>query len=163
MARTRPKETLDTNSRFHEREWHIQRGGWILVAIFLALAFAGLFGGGPLSRAQAVNAQGRIDYERFVRNGSPVELLITPARGARHGISKVEITADFAETFRIESITPEPAGVTLSGRQLVYKFAATEPGAAISFHLDPQRLWLHRATVQIDDGAPLQIWQLTYP
>ena len=163
MARTQPKETLDTNSRFHEREWRIQRGGWVVVAIFLTLAFAGLFGGGPLSHARAVSAQGRVEYERFVRHGSPVELLITPARDARHGISKVEIAADFTEAFRIESITPEPATVALSGRQLVYRFAAAEPGASISFQLDPQRLWLHRATVQIDDGTPLQIWQLTYP
>jgi uncharacterized protein (DUF58 family) len=163
MGRTQPKETLDTNSRFHELEWRIQHAGWVVVALFLALAFAGLFGGGPLSHAHAQSAQGRVNYERFVRQGSPTELVITPTSGTEHGISRVEITADYLEAFRINNITPEPSTVRISGARLVYEFAAATPGASISFHFDPQRLWRHRATLVIDGGAPLEIWQLTYP
>jgi hypothetical protein len=45
----------------------------------------------------------------------------------------------------------------------VYEFAASSPGASISFDVDPQQLWRHRAVVRIDGGPPLEIWQLTYP
>jgi hypothetical protein len=162
MGRTRGKETLDTDQRFHELEWRIERVGWLVLALFLVLALAGLFGGGPLSRAHVQGAEAGVDYERFVRQGSPTELVITPTSGA-HGISRVEITADYLEAFRIDSITPEPTTVRIAGERLVYEFAAATPGASISFHFDPQRLWRHRAVLRIDGGAPLEIWQLTYP
>jgi hypothetical protein len=162
MGRTGP-EDLERQLRFHRLEWRVERIGWVFVALFLALAFAGLFGGGPLSHARAVAATGRIDYEHFVRNGSPSRFVITPASGAAQGVSRVEITADYLEAFRVERITPEPTTVRMAGGQLVYEFAASSPGASISFDVDPQQLWRHRAVVRIDGGPPLEIWQLTYP
>lgn len=162
MGRMPIEEKLDAQLKFHRVEWRIQRLGWVGVAIFLALAFAGLFGGGPLSRAHADGPTGRVDYERFVRNGSPTEIIITPS-GSSHGISRIEITAAYLEAGRVERITPEPAAVRIEGKRLVYEFAAAAPGASVSFHIDPQRLWQHTATVTIDAGAPLQIWQFTYP
>jgi hypothetical protein len=45
----------------------------------------------------------------------------------------------------------------------VYEFASAAPGASISFHLRPQRLWRHTSGVSIDGGAPVEISQLTYP
>lgn len=162
MGRMPIEEKLDAQLKFHRTEWRIQRIGWAGVAIFLALAFAGLFGGGPLSRAHADGPTGRVDYERFVRNGSPTQIIVTPS-GSAQGISRIAITAKFFEAVRIEHVTPEPTSVRIDGARLVYEFAAVTPGASVSFHIDPQRLWRHTAEVTIDAGAPLQIWQLTYP
>jgi hypothetical protein len=162
MARTEP-EDLDRQLRFHRREWRVQRIGWVCVALFLALALAGLFGGGPLSRVYAEGPEGRVEYERFVRSGAPTTLTVMPATGARHGVSRIEVTAAYLEAFEVESITPEPSAVRMVGEQLVYEFAAAAPGASVSFHLQPQRLWRHRAQLTIDAGAPLEISQLTYP
>jgi hypothetical protein len=162
MGRTGP-EDLERQLRFHRLEWRVQRIGWIFVAVFLALAFAGLFGGGPLSHARAEAATGRIEYERFVRSGSPTELVVTPASGAQQGVSRIAIAADYLAAFRVQRVTPEPRTVRMAGGQLIYEFAASSSGAAISFDIDPQELWRHRAVVHIDDGPPLEIWQLTYP
>jgi len=163
MGRMPIEEKLDRQLKFHRVEWRIQRLGWIVLTAFLALAFAGLFGGGPLSHTRAEGASGRIEYERFVRYGSPSEFVVTPASGAAQGISRIEITSDYLEAFRIERITPEPTNVRMSGQRLIYEFSAAGSGASISFHVDPHRLWRHRAVVQIDGGPPLEIWQLTYP
>jgi hypothetical protein len=162
MGRTGP-EDLDKQLRFHHTEWWIQRVGWVLVALFLGLAAAGLFGGGPLSHARAQAATGRIEYERFVRNGSPAELVITSAGGGARGVSSIEISADYLEAFRVERVTPEPKTVRRVGGQLVYEFASSSAGAVISFQVDPQQLWRHRAVVRIDNGPPLEIWQIIYP
>ncbi len=162
MGRSR---VLDSESdlKFHRREWVIQRIGWVAVALFLAAAFAGLFGGGPLSHARADGPAGNIEYERFVRSGASSDLIVTPAHADPSGLHRVEITAEFLEAFRIESITPEPAAVRMTGQQLVYEFVATAPGASIAFHIHPQRLWRHSAALRIDGGEPLEISQLTYP
>jgi hypothetical protein len=163
MSRRQVLDDFESERIFHEHEWRIQRIGWWLLTIFLALAFAGLFGGGPLSHVRAANATGAIAYERFIRYGSPSEIVVSPASGAARGISRIEISSDDLEAFRIESITPAPASVRTAGQQLVYDFSAAGPGAGVAFHVDPQRLWWHRAVVRIDGGAPLEISQLTYP
>lgn len=162
MSRSHAPDHLESDLKFHRREWHIQRIGWVLVALFLALALGGLFGNGPLSRGHADGAAGRIDYERFVRYGLSTDLVVTPTGSAR-GVNRVEIDASYLQAFRIERITPEPAAVRISGGKLVYEFASAAPDASISFHIRPQRLWRHTAAVSIDGGAPLGISQLTYP
>ena len=162
MGRMPIEEKLDAQLKFHRVEWRIQRIGWLLVGIFLALALAGLFGNGPLSHAHADGPAGRVEYERFVRNGAPTQIVVT-STGNSQGISRIEITAEYLEAVRVQRITPEPIAVRMQGKALVYEFAATDPGASVSFHIDPQRLWRHSAQVRIDSGAPLEIWQLTYP
>jgi len=87
---------------------------------------------------------------------------VTPVASA-NGITRVEISGDYLEAFRVEHVTPEPAAVRLDGSNIVYEFASATPGASISFHLSPQRLWRRSATITIDGGAPLDISQLTYP
>jgi hypothetical protein len=166
MGRSKTTESraqLDTDLRFHACEWRIQRIGWSFVGLFLLLALAGAFGGGPLSHARASGPQGMVEYERFVRNGLPTTIVVTAAGGAPHGVGRVSITASFLEAFRIERITPAPTAVRATGQRLVYEFAAVAPGASISFHVHPQRLGRHTAEVSIDAGAPLAIRQLTYP
>jgi hypothetical protein len=163
MSPTRTNAALDRDLRFHHREWLIQRIGWVVVALFLVLALAGLFGGGPLSHARAAGASGSIEYEHFVRSGTPTDLVVTAATAGARGVNRVEIASGYLAAFRVERITPEPRAVRTMGDRLVYEFAAGAPGASISFHIHPQRLWRHRTVVRIDGGAPLEVWQLTYP
>jgi hypothetical protein len=162
MSRTHAHGDLDAQLKFHQREWRIQRIGWALVALFLALALGGLFGNGPFSRAHAAGAAGRVEYQRFVRNGLSTDLIVTPT-GSAQGVNRVEIDAHYLEAFRIERITPEPAAVRMNGPRIVYEFASAAPGASISFHIRPQRLWRQTSGVSIDGGAPVEISQLTYP
>ena len=162
MSRAPERCDSDADHRFHRNEWRIQRVGWVMVALFLAMAVAGLFGNGPLSRAHADGAAGRIEYERFLRYGLSTDLVITPA-GAAHGVNRIEIDTEYLEAFRVEHITPEPAAARMTGTRLLYEFASAAPGASISISIRPQRLWRHRASITIDGGAPLEISQLTYP
>jgi len=162
MTRSRAQQDFESELIFHQREWRIQRVGWLLLALFLALALGGLFGNGPLSRAHADGAAGRVEYQRFVRYGLSTDLVITPT-GSAQGVNRSEIEADYLESFRVEHITPEPASVRLSGRHIVYEFASAAPGASISFHIRPQRLLRHTSGVSIDGAAPVGISQLTYP
>ena len=162
MSRAPERCDSESDHRFHRNEWRVQRIGWVLVALFLAFAVAGLFGNGPLSRAHADNGAGRLDYQRFTRFGLSTDLVVTPAASA-HGITRIAISRDYLEAFRVEHLTPEPAAVRLAGPNIIYEFASAAPGAAISFHITPQRLWRRSVTITIDDGAPLHISQLTYP
>jgi hypothetical protein len=162
MSRSHARDDLDAQLKFHEREWRIQRIGWALLAVFLVFALGGLFGNGPLSRTRVDGPEGRVEYERFVRYGLSTDLIVTPT-GTRQGGNRIEIDANYLEAFRIERITPEPASVHLNGPRIVYEFASSAPGASISFHIRPQRLWRHTSVVTIDGEMRVAISQLTYP
>ena len=166
MSRSRSRPPADCESdralSFHRSEWRIQRIGWVLGALFIAFAVGGLFGNGPLSRAHESNGAGRVDYERYTRYGLSTDLVVKPAARAG-GVNSVAISADYLKAFLVERVTPEPAAVRITGASIVYEFASAAPGASISFHVHPQRLWHHSATLIIDGGAPLSIWQFTYP
>jgi hypothetical protein len=163
MSRQQQPDDFESEGIFHEHEWRIQRIGWWILTLFLVLALAGLFGKGPLSHARAEAATGRIEYEHFIRYGTPAEFVITPSGRAAGGTSRVAISSDYLEAFRVERITPEPTSARIAGGHVVYEFATSSPGASISFEVDPRQLWRHRAVVRIDGGPPLEIWQLTYP
>lgn len=162
MSLSHAQGDLDAKLKFHQREWRIQRIGWVLVALFLACALGGLFGNGPLSGTHADGPEGRVGYERFVRYGLSTDLVVTPT-GSAQGVNRIEIDADYLEAFRIERITPDPASVQLSGPRIVYEFASAAPGASISFRIRPQRLWRHTCVVSIDGDTRVEISQLTYP
>jgi len=163
MSRAPERCDSDADHRFHRNEWRIQRIGWVLVALFLALAVAGLFGNGPISRVHAGNGTGQLDYQRFTRYGLTTDLVITPTAGKHDDVIRIEISSDYLEAFRLDHVTPDPVAVRLAGPNLVYEFASGEPGSSISFHINPQRLWRRSGTIRIDGGAPLDISQLTYP
>ncbi|HPO58399.1 MAG TPA: hypothetical protein PLV53_06100 [Anaerolineaceae bacterium] len=42
---------VDQDMPFQEKEWTAERAGWIIGLLLLLAGLAGLFGGGPLSRA----------------------------------------------------------------------------------------------------------------
>jgi hypothetical protein len=162
MSRSQRQQDFEDELQFHQREWRVQRVGWVVLALSLAFAVGGLFGNGPLSRLHADSASGQVEYERFVRYGLTTDLVVTPT-GSAEGVNRVEFDADYLEAFRVERITPEPASVRIEGPRIVYEFASTKPEAAISFHIRPQQLWRHSSVVSIDGGAPVEISQLTYP
>jgi hypothetical protein len=164
MVKTKQQEDFESELVFHHREWRVQRIGWALLAVFLLLGAAGLFGDGPLSHAHSGdNDSGSIEYERFTRRGARTDIIVTPAVAGADSVQRVAITASYLQAFKIERITPEPRAVRSAGEHFVYEFAPSAAGAFVSFELEPEQLGRHAAEIIIDGGRPLTIRQLTYP
>jgi hypothetical protein len=164
MRKTKQQEDFESALIFHHHEWRIQRIGWALIAAFLLLALAGVFGGGPLSHARTGDAtSGNVEYERYVRSGADTVLTVSPSAAAGQGVTRIEITASYLHAFRVEHITPQPSSVRVNGERLVYEFAVSSSPAVVAFHLHPADLGRHTAVVVIDAGPPLAIRQFTYP
>ncbi|HSE49274.1 MAG TPA: hypothetical protein VLA96_08725 [Terriglobales bacterium] len=155
------------NLRFHRRQWRFERAGWIALALFVLLAFLGLFGSGPLSRSQAATPDARmeVEYERFARRQAPAEITFhfSPAPLA-DGKLRVWVQQDYIEQLGLEHVTPEPERAELRDGKLLYTFAAAEgQDLRVTFELQPQQVGLRRARAGLEGGAELEYWQFIYP
>lgn len=121
------------NLELQQRGWVIQRVGWAVMALVLAAAAAGLFGGGPLSRAEAQAGALRVEYPRFARREA-VTTLKVHLPPAREGEAHLWLERAYLEKLRIARIEPPPARVLAGAQRITYAFAA-EGGAAVSIHL----------------------------
>ena len=164
MSRSHAQDDLDAQLKFHQREWRIQRIGWALVALFLALALGGLFGDGCASSCartmarqvvSSTNASCAMACRRISSSRRPAAHRGSIAlRSTRRLPRSVSCRAHHA---RAGLGAPERPAHRVRVRR------AAAPGASISFHIRPQRLWRHTSGVSIDGGARVEISQLTYP
>ena len=77
MARKRKADGFDyslTVTKFERSSWRVERIGWMLTLLLLAVALAGGLGSGPLSRASAGGAELRVEFDRVARAHPPAPL-----------------------------------------------------------------------------------------
>src|SRR5262249_33260243 len=74
-SRTHP---IQEDMEFQRRSWLVQRTSWIIMALVLVAALAGLFFHGPLSHTTARNADGSVavEYERFAHKTTVTHFII---------------------------------------------------------------------------------------
>jgi hypothetical protein len=112
---------------WQERFWTAQRVGWILMALFILAAIAGLTGmGGPRSSAKAELGGGTIQYPRITRWQADDQLQVRLAPGSPADV-ELTLSREFVQLFAISSIQPEPSDVhaTPGGHRFSFE---TEPG-----------------------------------
>jgi hypothetical protein len=153
----------------HQRTiWSVERIAWACIGTALVLGLAGLFGGGPLSRATA-RAPGmplRVEFERFGRRESPARLTLhADAAAVRDGVLRVRLGASFLDAARIEQVTPEPRSVRSGPRGLLYEFAVEPDTAPAPIEIDYQAEAIGHLVfnVGLDDGWPLVVNQWVFP
>jgi hypothetical protein len=159
---------IDDDIRYHRRAWTVQRIGWGLMALVVLAAAAGLLGPGPLSGARA-DADGglmRVQYQRFLHYQSPTTLAVELApAAAREGQVRLWLARDYAEAGGVQAVIPPPARVEADSERLTYIFPAAPAGgpAAVTFHLQPERVGPLEARLGLPDGQALSVGQFVYP
>jgi len=145
-----------------------QRVGWVLLALVLAMALAGLLGPGPLSWSAHSSADGRVtlEYDRFVRNTGSTMVQIT-ARSAPGdpGRARVWISPDYLSSMQIQQVVPDPDSwtSTTGGVVLAFPMDEAESQVNVQVQLYPQRIGLIRGAVGDAAGEPIEFWQFVYP
>lgn len=152
---------------FHERQWIVQRAGWLVALLLLMLSMAGLFGDGPLSRATVGEAPLHVAYQRFLRRDAPMRLDVT-AQAAQDGKLRLAISRAYLTTFEINSIVPEPERTDSGVDELIFVFPASASGETVTVTFDgtARHLGRHQGLFR-NDGLPehpvVRISQFTYP
>jgi hypothetical protein len=154
---------LAQDAAFQQREWRLQRVGWWGLGVFVAAAVAGLFGGGPLSRAHAATADARlaVDYQRFLRSGAAMRLTITLQPASPAPVT-VRLPRNYVDGIRLERVTPEPASVSLRDDVVELTFAGAA-GDRLAIIIDAEPRGPGRLHGRIDtDRGSLSFWHFVY-
>lgn len=113
--------------RPHEREWRVERVGWVVMALVVLLGLLGFWGSGVLSTVTTTSADGRlsVSYERFVRTIGQTSIVVHADRGsARGGTLQLSVDQPCLASYQVQSMQPEPTVTTAVGDRLVFEFPA---------------------------------------
>lgn len=155
---------LDEDLVFQRRQWRASQILWmVLVGTMIATAL-GLFGNGPLSRARAGAPDGllQVEYERVVRFGASVRLVVR-ARPRPDGAVQFTIDQSLLDAFRVQDVTPQPSAAALVDGGVEYRFQAnTSAPPVIVFEMQPAALWSVQGEIRSPAGA-VQLRQFILP
>jgi len=151
---------------FQRRTWSFERIGWAVMGAIIAAALAGLLGPGPLSNVKAGDARLHVEYERFLRSGSPAMFKVRIGRAAVRD-DEVALLLDeaFVETFDIERVVPRPAQWQLVEEGVRLRFPVADLGAlaTIRLYLRPLSSGPARVGIGLADGPPITLQPMIYP
>jgi hypothetical protein len=151
---------------FQERDWRVQRVGWVVMALIAAAALLGLFGPGLLNRVVETSGPLEARFRRFERNEAPTSLeLSVSGEATRGGTVRVWLSREYLSGVDLDQVTPEPARVTSAESRLVYEFPVRPGGDAIevSFQFQPARAGVLRGRVGLEGGPSVPVSQFVYP
>ena len=148
-----------------EREWCVQRAGWVLMAVLALAALAGLLGPGPISHARA-GASGsplQVQYERFVRNQAPGDLKFY-CRPQGKDQFQLSFGREFIEHTQIKEISPEPIETSTEGEKYVYRFQRSGGSEhLVTFRVEGSQFGRMETEVELDKVAKVQFKQFFWP
>ncbi|WP_025745770.1 hypothetical protein [Kallotenue papyrolyticum] len=153
---------------FQERQWTVERVGWVIMALLALAGLLGLFGGGPLSIAHAGSADQplRVTYARFARYRTPAELEVSVQPAATQGQAlRLSMNRSWLDSMELQGVVPEPEQVEARAEHLIFVFLLEQPGQPlqITFNLQPIRVGAHTLQLGLDGAEPLRVTQLVYP
>jgi hypothetical protein len=152
---------------FEQKQWRVQRIGWVVMGLLVAAAVLGLFGAGIFSRARLGSGGPlEVEYERFGRFLAPSTLrLRVDAAPGEDQMVEVWIDRSYLDQFEIEQVTPQPDSVEALADRLNYSFKVTDSHqpVEISFSLKAADSGLIRGQVGLPEQQPLSFSQFIYP
>jgi hypothetical protein len=145
--------------------WRFERLGWYGLVVLIGLTLAGLFSKGPLSSAEARSVDGhlRVEYQRFLRNGSSDEVIVYLQGKPREPV-EVEISGELLRGFEIEMLQPQPLKASAAGEGVRLWVLSDNAGRAI-VHLTVRSdgVGSFKTHVSLPTGTSLGFSQLIYP
>ncbi|MGY1949260.1 hypothetical protein [Pseudomonas pergaminensis] len=156
---------VDEDMVLQRKVWWFERLGWYGLVTLIGLTLAGVFSKGPLSSAEGRTADGqlRVEYQRFLRNGSSDELIFHLQGKPREPL-EVEISGELLRGFEIEMLQPQPLKASAAGEGVRLWVLSDNAGQAI-VHLTVRSDGVGSFTtrVSLPTGASLGFSQFIYP
>lgn len=156
---------VDEDMALQRKVWRFERLGWYGLVVLIGLTLAGLFSKGPLSSADARSADGqlRVEYQRFLRNGSSDELIVHLQGKPREPV-EVEISGELLRGFEIEMLQPQPLKASAAGEGVRLWVLSDDAGQAkVHLTVRSDGVGGFETRIATPTGTALRFSQFIYP
>ena len=143
---------------FQRKWWRFENCVWIIFFLIIVLDICGVFGRGPVAKAERRAADGTIDvkYERIERTESPSILTIRFGQSAIvDGKIKLYISESLVNGLGTQRVIPAPLESEVGKGGLTYTFLASKPPAAVDLAMQPSGPGLYDFTIGVVGAEPV--------
>lgn len=171
MSRKDDDIEISEDPQFEKRLWKVERCVWVVWALILFAALAGLLGPGAFSSAtvSASDASLLAEYQRFDRYQAPAMLKIhvkatAASNEANQGI-ECALNRDFVQNVEICQVDPEPDSVEVEGNKYIYHFRSrpARESSQIVIRYEPARFGSQPVRITLNEQTELSFSQFYYP
>ena len=152
IAKVNDEIAVGEDLRFQRHWWRFEKIAWAFLAIVVALAFAGVFGRGPLSKAHKQSADGslQVNYDWVERFGTPSIITIHFGRSAiRNGSVQIWVSDSVIKELGNQRVVPQPSTSVTGDAGMAYTFATSNNPDSIELTLEPAKIGQHRFTIRL--------------
>jgi|HubBroStandDraft_2_1064218.scaffolds.fasta_scaffold100532_1 hypothetical protein len=166
IARVNDEVAVGEDLDFQRKWWRFENFIWMLFTVIIVLDLAGLFGRGPIAKAERRSADGTIDvkYERIERTDSPSMLEIHFAQSAiNNGKINIYVSESLVKELGAQRVIPAPRESAVGYGGLTYTFAATRAPATVSLALEPAGPGIYDFTIGVVGAQPVHAKVVVVP
>ena len=157
---------IKENMPWQRLEWHIQRFGFVLLALVVVAGAAGLFSKGWLSNRSVTSVDKRlsVEYERFGRRESNMDMTLR-----LHQLSgeyyEIRLRGPQLDNIQLQTLQPQPDEAWSTQDSLVMRWhrRADQQDATLWIGSQPQDFGRYHLTVTLDDRSSVRFSQFVYP
>jgi hypothetical protein len=159
VAKVNDEIAVGEDLEFQRKWWRFENAAWVFFTLIIVLDLAGLFGRGPIAKAERHAADGTIDvkYERIERTSSPSIFTIQFGRSAIHdGKIKLYVSNSFVKELGAQRVIPAPQETLVGDGGLTYTFLASRPPATVDLALEPAGPGYFPFTIGVAGAQPVR-------
>jgi hypothetical protein len=166
IAKVNDEVAVGENLDFQRKWWRFENAIWIIFTLIILCDLAGLFGRGPLAKAEQRAEDGSIDvqYERIERTQSPSVLTVHFAQSTIHdGKINLFISNSLVKELGTQRVIPAPQTTTVGNGGLTYTFPTSHVPASIDLALEPAGPGIYHFMIGVVGGSPVQATVVVVP
>jgi hypothetical protein len=140
VAKVNDEVAVGEDLDFQRKWWRFENAALVFFTLIIILDLGGLFGRGPIAKAERRTADGTVDvkYERIERTDSPSILSISFGQPAiQGGKIRLYVSNSLVKPLGTQRVIPAPQETILGDGGLTYTFPATKPPASVDLALQP--------------------------
>jgi hypothetical protein len=140
VSKVNDEVAVGEDLEFQRKWWRFENAAWVFFTLIIVLDLSGLFGRGPLAKAERRTADGTIDvkYEYIERTDSPSIMTIQFGPSAIHdGKIHLYIDDSLVKPLGTQRVIPAPQDTLVGDGGLTYTFPASKLPASVDLALQP--------------------------
>jgi hypothetical protein len=151
---------------FQRSWWRFENAAWVTFTLIIILDLSGLFGRGPLAKAERRSEDGTIDlkYERIERTDSPSIMTLQYGPSVIHdGKISLYVSDSLVKSLGTQRVIPAPQETLIGDGGLIYTFPTSQPPASVDFALQPSGPGIFNFTVGVVSAEKVHSKVLVVP